>query len=299
MKDGYRIGTASTVVLVVGLSLALASCSPKSPVVESDPVQRPTPRETPAPDSDFREHRLARCTEDLNVSRAVERYLGTCSEYFRDGSGSDGMIEMEMGLEAGHRHSLMFLTLGQLYLLAGQGNPDLLPVEGPAADQGSYDLNKPRLLNRARDLLKRALIERPDDAAVDYLLADVARTAGETENAAALVARGTKKCTGGRSFRILQMYQELYRHPPRYLGGPGPVFPQTAINNGYGGEVVLDLLLSPAGEVRQFEVVRSPAESLTKSAQESLQEGRFEPARIGKYGVWAWLRVTTAFTLDP
>ena len=38
------------------------------------------------------------------------------------------MIEMEMGLEAGYRHPLMLLTLGQLYLMAGQGDPDLLPV---------------------------------------------------------------------------------------------------------------------------------------------------------------------------
>ena len=284
----------------VGL-LLLASCAtapaPDGPTVPTAPAAGL--HEVPVPDGVFREHRLSRCAEDVDVPAVVERYLGTCSEYFRDGSGSDGMIELEIGLREGHRHSLMLLTLGQLYLLAGQGNPDLLPVEGPAADVGSYEKNKPRLLGRARQLLTEALAQRPDDAAVDYLLADVARTAGDAAGAAGLVARGQEKCTGGRSFRILQLYQELYQHPPRFQGGPGPEFPQAAVDQGISGDVVLDLLLSPAGEVKQYVVVESPAESLTAAAWASLRQGRFEAASVGKYAVWSWLRVTTAFHLDP
>ncbi len=284
-----------------GLLFFLASCAsgPAPP-----PATGPAPpgagllQETVVVDGPFREHRLARCEEEPAVPRAVERYLSTCAEFFRGGSGSDGMIEMEMGLEQGHRHSLMLLTLGQLYLLAGQGNPDLLPVEGPAADLGSYARNKPRLLGRAHKLLTQALAKRPQDAAVEYLLADVARTRGDFELAASLAARGQQKCTGGRSFRILQMYQELYQHPPRYLGGPPPEFPQAAVNKGIDGDVVLDLLLSPAGQVRQYSVVESPAESLTRASWQSLREGQFEAARVGKYAVWSWLRVTTAFNLD-
>ena len=287
--------------LLLAALLGLVGCasSPAPTPVKKAPAATGMMQETPVPDGTFREHRLARCNDDVNVPRTVERYLGTCSEFFRDGSGSDGMIEMEMGLNQGHRHSLMLLTLGQMYLLAGQGNPDLLPVEGPVADLGSYKLNKPRLLGRARELLTEALGKRPEDAAVDYLLADVARTSGDMEEAERLTASGQKKCTGGRSFGTLLMYQELYEHPPRYLGGPGPVFPQTAVNKGIGGDVVLDLLLSPAGEVRQYVVVQSPADSLTKAAWQSLRQGRFEAASIGKYGVWSWLRVTTAFNLGP
>ena len=183
--------------------------------------------------------------------------------------------------------------------MAGQGNPDLLPGEGPAADVGSYARNKPRLLNRARELLTEALELRPDDAAVDYLLADVARAAGEAEQAAFLVASGQAKCTGGRSFRILQMYQDLYQHPPKYLGGPAPEYPQAAVNKGLGGDVILDLLLDPAGEVRQYAVVKSPEKSLSEASWRSLRQGRFEAARVGKYPVWSWLRVTTSFHLDP
>ncbi len=288
-------------VVLLGLSIGLVSCA-ASPTPKSDSAPKPVAsdmlQEAVVPDGVFREHRLARCQEDVDVPGAVERYLGTCSEFFREGSGSDGMIEMELGLQQGHRHTLMLLTLGQLYLLAGQGNPDLLPVEGPVADLGSYAKNKPRLLGRARDLLTEALAERPDDAAVDYLLADVERAAGDQQLAAELVKRGNGKCTGGRSFRILQQYQELYQHPPKYLGGPSPEFPQAAVNKGIGGDVVLDLLVSPAGEVRQYVVVQSPAESLSKAAWRSLQRGRFKAARVGKYGVWSWVRVTTAFNLS-
>jgi len=299
---GGRIGRRWPLVSGIFLLLLVIGCATdhgKSPARTRPEIKDGLLHEEALPDGVFREHMLARCRPEESVPRLVERYLGTCSEYFRDGSGSDGMIELEIGLREGHHHPLLLLTLGQLYLLAGQGDPDLLPVEGPAADLGDYARNKPRLLGRARQLLTEAAAKRPDDAAVDYLLADVARTLGETATADSLVALGYKKCTGGRSFRILQMYQGLFHHPPRYLGGPTPEFPQSAVDKGVGGDVILDLLLSPAGEVRQYEVVQSPSAELTAAAWQSLHRGRFEAARVGKYAVWAWLRVTTSFTLSP
>ncbi|MBU8871504.1 MAG: energy transducer TonB [Gemmatimonadales bacterium] len=229
----------------------------------------------------------------------VERYLGTCSEYFRHGSGSDGMIELEIGLEEGVHHSLLLLTLGQLYLMAGQGDPALLPVEGPAADVGDWSRNKKRLLGRARELLQECASERPDDAGVDFLLADVARASGRFAEAVELVAQGESKCTGGRSFRILKLYQLLYDYPPRYLGGPPPDYPERALNSGITGEVVMDLLLNPAGNVYQAVVVSSPSADLSRAAEASLFKGSYESARIGKYPIWSWLRVNTAFNLDP
>lgn len=287
-------------LFVAGL-LMLAACSP-APVPESEPsvVEAPAPAsldEKPVPEGPWREHRLAGCDEDRDVPREVERYLGICSEFFRDGSGSDAMIEMEMGLEAGHRHSLMLLTLGQLYLMAGQGQPELLPVEGPAADTGNWKLNQKRLLGRARELLEEAALARGDDAAVDYLLADVSRAAGDVAAAGRKMQEGLTKCTGGRSFRILTQYQQLNRYPARYLGGPSPVYPAAAARDGVAGDVILDLLLDPGGQVRQVVVVDSPAGNLTRAAEASLREGNFEGSRLGKYPVWSWLRVTTAFNL--
>lgn len=291
----WRLAGLAGVLLLCGCATQRAPMPVATPFAATEGLGT----EVPPPDGVFRAHQLARCPEEGAVPAVIERYLGLSSEYFREGSGSDGMIEMELGLRAGHRHSLLLLTLGQLYLLAGQGNPDLLPNEGPAADVGSYARNKPRLLKRARELLTQTLAIRPDDAAVDYLLADVARASGDAEQAALLVARGQTKCTGGRSFRILQMYQELYQHPPKYLGGPAPGYPQAAVEKGLAGEVILDLLLDPAGEVRQYAVVQSPAKSLSEAAWRSLRQGHFEAASVGKYPVWSWLRVTTAFHLDP
>lgn len=282
-----------------GVAACAAPPVPPAVTVAVPPEATSLLHEAVVPNEGFRAHRLARCLPEPPVPPAVERYLGVCSEYFRDGSGSDGMIELELGLAAGHRHPLLLLTLGQLYLLAGQGDPDLLPVEGPAADVGSYAANKPRLLARARDLLAEAAAARPDEAALDFLLADVARASGDQAQGVALVARGLGKCTGGRSFQLLQLYQQLSEHAPRHLGGPAPEFPQDAVDKGIGGEVVLDLLLSPGGLVRQFEVVQSPAEALTEAAWQSLRRGRFEPASVGKYPVWSWLRVTTNFRLVP
>jgi len=291
------------VVGVLLLLVGLGACAPGPPEVAVEDASTASAgigdlQEIPVPEGPWRPHRLKGCREDLDVPSVVERYLGTCSEYFRDGSGSDGMIEMEFGLADGHRHSLMLLTLGQLYLLAGQGDPDLLPVEGPAADVGDWGRNRTRLLARAQKLLLEAAETRLDDAAVDYLLADVARAGGDQERAAALVKSGMDKCTGGRSFGTLWQYQQLNKYPPRFMGGPSPEFPQSSVDKGVSGEVVLDVLLSPSGEVRQVIVVESPARSLTDSASASLRKGEFEGARVGKYPIWSWLRVTTSFNLE-
>jgi hypothetical protein len=289
------------VLILVTLSVLVVSCAAPPPEPETETaIESSVPgvmNEDPVPEGPWREHRLSGCTEDVDVPREVEKYLGICSEYFRDGSGSDAMIEMEMGLEAGHRHSLMYLTLGQLYLMAGQGRPELLPVEGPAADTGDWETNKTRLLSRARTLLEEARRTRTDDAAVEYLLADVARAEGDPAEAEARMSAGRAECTGGRSFRILRQYQDLNRYPAKYLGGNSPVYPPEAVRKGLSGDVVLDLLLDPSGEVRQVVAVSTPGSSLTRAAETSLRSGNFEVARIGKYPIWSWLRVTTAFNL--
>ena len=294
-----RAGQAATL-----LFLLMAGCSPPPPAEETGPTDQasgahaPDLQETPVPEGPWRPHVLASCRPDTDVPTAVEKYLGICSEYYRDGSGSDGMIEMEMGLEAGYRHPLMLLTLGQLYLMAGQGDPDLLPVEGPAADVGDWDRNRVRLLQRAEDLLQEAAPSRPDDAAVDYLLADVARAKGDHKAAADLMAAGMTKCTGGRSFAILWQYQQLNNYPARYLGGAAPEYPQSEVQKGVTGDVVLDVLLAPDGGIRQVVEVASPSGALTRAATTSLRKGGFEASREGKYPIWSWLRVTTAFNLE-
>jgi len=254
--------------------------------------------ETPPPPDGWRAHRLARCTEDLPAPPEVEALLAVCAEMYGEGSGSDGMIELEMALARGERHPLLFIVLGQLYLMAGQGEPTLLPTEGPAADTGDWAVNKPRLLGRAGDLLSEAGAARTDDAAVDYLLADVARAAGRMTEAEALTIRGWDKCTGGRSFEILRGYQQLGRYPAKVTSAGSPVYPAEAVKRGASGTVTLDILLDPAAEVRQVVTVINPDPALAGAAAEVFRAASYEPARIGKYPVWGWLRVSTSFALE-
>lgn len=249
-------------------------------------------------DGVFRVHRVSWCEDDGLAPAEVEKLLGLCSEYFREGSGTDGMLELEYAMEEGMRHPLLLMTLGQLYLIAGQGEPDLLPPEGPAADVGNWVKNKQRLLARSELLLREAAAGRPDDAAIDYLLADVARAREDWQTANQLMFDSMGKCTSGRGFAALVLYQQLNRYPGTYVGGPGPEYPRSAINKRITGDVVLDLLISPAAEVRQAVVVNSPNLALSRAAAISLKEGSWEAARVGKYPVWSWLRVTTSFTLD-
>lgn len=299
-----RMGAPVIFIMVLLAGLMSGGCTSNQVEVQSGVSGRQNDllpaslHEIPPEDGAWRVHRASWCEDGGYVPPAVEKLLGLCSEYFRQGSGTDGMLEMELALEDGLRHPLLLLTLGQLYLIAGQGEPDLLPPEGPAADVGNWQQNKRRLLARAEALLREAAEGRPDDAAIDYLLADVARSREDWQKANELMVLGVQKCTSGRGFATLVLYQQLNRYPGTYLGGPGPEYPELALKKQISGDVVLDLLISPAGEVRQAVVVDSPHFALSKAAATSLEKGAWEAARLGKYPVWSWLRVDTSFTLD-
>ncbi len=293
--------------LLVGLflgGLLVGGCAPGSPpmlqVVSEDQNELfpHSLKEVPPVEGPWRAHRISWCEGDGGASVEVEALLGLCSEYFREGSGTDGMLELELALEEGQRHPLLLVTLGQLYLIAGQGEPDLLPPEGPAADVGDWSRNKRRLLARSEFLLREAAGSRPGDAAIDYLLADVARAREDFSTADRLMLESSRKCTSGRGFAAMVLYQQLNRYPGAYIGGPGPDYPQSALKRQISGNVVLDLLISPGAEVRQAVVVESPSFILSKAAAISLKNGAWEAARLGKYPIWSWLRVTTSFTLD-
>lgn len=288
--------------------IAVVACAPTAPRPAAGPVilpaaPPPTPSkadltEIPAPVGAWREHRLARCRDDLEIPAGVEKLLSLVSELHRERSGRDGMVEMELAYARGERHPLVLAALGQFYLLAGQGEPSLLPREGPARDVGNWERNRPRLLGRARMLLEEAGRSWDDDAGIDYLLADVARAGGDTTTAAARVAAAADKCTGGRTIGLMQFYQQLNRYPARHEGGPAPVYPAAARRDREQGEVVVDLLLDPLATVRQAHIVEAPSSALADAAATCLRGGRFAPARVGKYAVWSWLRVTVAFRLE-
>lgn len=294
--------------ILLGLALATSGCAPTGE--SSQPKSTPKPlnlvgdelvpnslQEKPAAKGLNRVHEFAHCDRGEAVPEKVEKVLGICSELFRHGSGSDGMIELEMALDEGLRHPLILFTLGQLYLLGGQGDPDLRPVEGPAADVGNWEQNKKRLLGRSQKLLAEAGKQFAEDGAVDFIMADVARARGDFDLADELVFVGADKCLGGRTFQTMRLYQKLTVKAPELLGGDGPIYPQVSLNKQISGPVELDLLISPRGVVRQAVVINSPAADLSLAAAAGLYQSYFQPGKIGKYPVWSWLRVTTNFNI--
>jgi len=286
------------------LALSLPGCAPAPPVRREAPpvaVEEPEPadlmRESPVPDGPWRPHLLSRCRGEDAAPPAVERALSAAYELFRYKAGSDAIMELEICLRNHPADGLLLLTLGQLYLMGGQGEPELLPREGPAADVGNWPRNRTRLLARAQKLLEDARHARPDDGAPDFLLADVERARGDSVAAAAALAAGLEKCSRTRSLEILRRYQSLKGRGPRPLGTIAPAYPPEAAQAGASGEVVSDLLISPAGLVAQVVTVASPDPRLTRAASTALRRTAFEPARLGKYPIWSWLRIPTQFTL--
>ena len=68
--------------------------------------------EKPVRSTGWRGHRLAACPPDLPASPEVEARLALCAEYFSEGSGGDGMMELEMALGEGQRDPLILMVLG-------------------------------------------------------------------------------------------------------------------------------------------------------------------------------------------
>ena len=284
----------------------LAGCAggAKAPPVQQEPiaagpaVAAAPPVEQPVADGPWRVHVLARCRRPDNLPTVVENSLAMCRTLVRDHAGSDAIMELELCLQDHGEYGIVLLTLGQLYLLAGQGDPDLLPLEGPAADVGDWPRNRERLLNRAMTHLDRAGELRGDDGVVDYLRADVARTRGDLSQADSLFAVGKDKCTLPRSVATLRQYQQLNRFPPYLLTSLSPEYPQAAVEKRITGDVVLDLLISPRGEVYQVSSVASPDQSLTKAAAQAARAARYRPAKVGRYPIWSWLQITAKYSLD-
>ncbi len=284
------------------LGLLFAGCTPprEGPVDQPRPVTAGIWHEAPAPDGPWRPHVLERCQhllEESGINAAQEGCLATCRNLFKQYEGSDAIMELELCLQDHGRCDLVLLTLGQLYMMAGRGMPELLPSEGPAGDVGHWPTNQRRLLDRAEALLTEAAQSRLDDGMIDYLRADIARARGDTSGARQLVAAGREKCSLPRSIAILAQYQHLNRYGAKMLAGVSPEYPAKALAEEITGEVVVDLLVNPAGRVVQVAPVSSPHRVLTRAAATAFLAARVQPAKIGKYPLWSWLRAKTRFSL--
>jgi TonB family protein len=276
--------------------LPLAGCTP---VTSNQTASgRSSGREPVTPDGGWRLHRLSRCAgADLKgTTHADTKALKLAQELFEYGEGGDAIVELELRLEESVVHDgLLLLTLAQLYVLAGQGEPTLVPTEGPAGDTGSWEKNKPRFLKRAIHLLNEARQIRPDDGCVDYLHADAVRALGDLKTADQYFMAGKGKCSLLSSLEMLARYQHLSPSSAVQTGMDSPVYPADAAADAVRGEVVLDLLVSPHGKVVQVEKVSSPDARLVKSAIKASRSSTFKPGRMGKYPVWSWARLGVVY----
>lgn len=279
----------------LALLLLVTGCAAAPPA----PPPAPAPagwQETPAPDGVWRPHLLARCRgRQEPPSPADAAALVEAWNRFAAGEGDDAIAALEAHLRGREPDGMVLLALGQLYLLAAQGTPGPAPPPGSAAGDGSRDQR--RLLERAAGLLQEATLLRPDDGAVEYLLADVTRAAGDLGAAARSERAGHAKCSLPESMELLRAYQGLTLHAARLESDVVPRYPEAAARKGTGGEVVSDLLISPAGEVAQLVVVASVDPDLDRAAGEALRAATYRAARVGKYPVWSWLRIPVRFTL--
>ncbi len=302
MNPQRRTASRRGRLVLLGLVAILAGCAtspPSSPV--GDAVGDAPERfiESPVPDGPWRPHVLLRCAgpED-SLPRRAATALRESNELFGFGEGGDAIVALELYLQGGgRREGMLLLTLAQLYVLAGQGAPDLVPFEGPAADTGDWPENRRRFLARAEALLDEARVLRADDAVVEYLWADACRARGDTASARTHHDAALTLCTLPSSFAVLDLHQHLGRHAAVFLDGPAPEYPDEAARRGVQGVVVQDLLVTPGGRVAQVVGVAVPNGALGRAAAAAHGRARYRPARIGKYPIWSWVRVESSFNL--
>ena len=94
--------------------------------------------------------------------------------------------------------------------------------------------------------------------------------------------------------------QETQRTKPSYKSNPPPEYPRTAKRRGYGGTVVLKVLVSEKGTVLQVKLSKSSGHLiLDRAAEESVRTWTFEPGTIDARKVEMWVNVPVRFDLKP
>jgi len=91
----------------------------------------------------------------------------------------------------------------------------------------------------------------------------------------------------------------LEPNPPQPLDNPQPVYPPTAIANGWQGRVLLRLSVGAAGSVEKVDIVQSSGVSiLDEAAVAAVRQWRFRPATQGAVAVGASVLLPVVFDLS-
>jgi protein TonB len=85
---------------------------------------------------------------------------------------------------------------------------------------------------------------------------------------------------------------------PLYRSNPPPKYPSVARRRGFQGNVVLEVLVSPVGNVIELHVLSSSGYPiLDRAAKSSVKNWTFEPGMRGQKKVEMWVRVPIRFEL--
>jgi TonB family protein len=246
---------------------------------------------------EWRPHRLARCGRHLPPSGPARAVYDEARELFELRNGGDAVVVLEMGLEQSGRNPWLLLLLGQLYLMAGLGEPHCVPSTGPGAPRGDWQEDQMRLFDLADARLRQLAGLWPDDAIVAFLRADVARARGDAAAAAEYDLAGRALCTHTSSLDLLRELRNLRDRPPRVVTPLAPQYPPSCIEDGVEGEVLLDLLIDPQGRIAEVSVLDRPDGRLAAAASEAARDAGYQAGQVGPYPIWAWLRVPVRFNL--
>ena len=85
---------------------------------------------------------------------------------------------------------------------------------------------------------------------------------------------------------------------PLYRSNPPPKYPAVARRRGFQGNVVLEVLVGPAGNVMELHILSSSGYPvLDRAAKSSVKNWTFEPGMRGQQKVEMWVRVPIRFEL--
>lgn len=91
---------------------------------------------------------------------------------------------------------------------------------------------------------------------------------------------------------------ELVKAEPAYERNPPPRYPRPALDRGWEGTVLLQVRVTPLGEVAELKIERTSGHAvLDRAATEAVRNWRFRPARLGERAIEGTVLVPVAFTL--
>ena len=169
----------------------------------------------------------------------------------------------------------------------------------PAHDKPKHKTNKkpthfpkPKPKKVIKDVIQH--VEKDRSKAIPEKIVDMPKTSDKPEQAEIKsVFRETDK--EGETLSGKQIIREAR---PLYRSNPPPKYPAVARRRGFQGNVVLEVLVGPIGNVLDLRVLSSSGHPiLDRAAKSSVKNWTFEPGMRGQEKVEMWVRVPIRFEL--